>query len=849
MPRAFTTAEFDRWTSGKFVTHLDVLIERVSGGVTVMQSYRDFGGVIWIRSARLTPASVDTIIGSGSLTLHRQVGDQSLAPLIKASSLNQDGGVYAPALDFGREIEFRVALTEPGVDPAASDWKVLFQGVTDDPEWPNKVGPVTVPFRDRAGPLSDTYIRSKRTYGSEAGVDAFTVMQQIVDDAMGAGQYVLDDRTSGARFNVTDFPVEGISVWEALEKLALQWGGKRLGQEWNETAGEFRIAVNEPDRNKSLADYTAGPNTYLEIHQISTGGKNLRNIIRGTYLNSSTSKKESVQIPAEADVDTDPSVQKYGPRFFGLTEDASKGIDTATEMTAMVQAIYDDLSVPIIPQEPETKLCWFAQVDDLVTWGANALLYDEAQDAAVLGLTHDFPEPGVGRTRWRVAGKPKGAYRSWLQRAVDIAGLNAIALDDASYTISELDVTSETDTQVTLGWAIGAAVDEVWYAVRTFAMPYTRDYWADVKANVTPLADGVTTLVVAKPAEDHVTLVQVEARRIDPASGELTARVWRKIVYAKDAQAPVIELDDSETATIGTQWLRIQERGIAVTKVEAQTQIGTQAAGAKAAPTRGLGAASTVRGGTLATGEYEQDVTLDQTRFSWITFFLTLETGEMQVVGPFGFDRNKEPDLLQVEVSGKKIKTLADSDGKSLKAYRTDVASTDAAYWEKSVDGKSYTFDVPVPDAERWAVRVCAYSDPVANVTSSTPQDCEDVTVAGPTASTEPVWTVIDAAPPANLDDIMSYTLQADSAPTGYTAEVYERHDTGSGMTGYTKIASLAAPPTTETTYTYDTNWLRNDSGSKLVQYEIKAEILNGSGVVVETQSAQASWYHGTTLG
>jgi hypothetical protein len=108
-----SSAEFQTlnlWESGEFVTHVDVLIERPEGEGTVMQSYRDFGGRNWIRSVRVNPASVDTPIGSASVTLLRQAGGDSLAPLVTGSALNQNGGDFAPALDLGREIEIAACI-------------------------------------------------------------------------------------------------------------------------------------------------------------------------------------------------------------------------------------------------------------------------------------------------------------------------------------------------------------------------------------------------------------------------------------------------------------------------------------------------------------------------------------------------------------------------------------------------------------------------------------------------------------------------------------------------------------------------------------------------------------------
>lgn len=483
------------WSAGALVNHLDVLIERPSGETTVMQSYRDFGGRYWIKSLSIQRPSVDQPIGSGTLTLFRQVGTDSLAPLMTASAMNQDGEVYAPALDFGREIEIRSAQEPAGVllsasagaaigatsvsvdyvshpmasgstvnwtggckavlsadadtgdtsltvsalqlaiadgelglcsiEPVDSAWEIVFQGLTDDIDWPRKSGDVTVPFRDYAGVMSETFFRDELVFGSEVGVDAFEIMQDMVDTGMGAGQFTLDDLTTGARYMVTKLIVRDVSVWQALQNLALEWGGKAIRQEWNEAESEFRIAVIEPDREKSVPDYNIGPSTFFEVHQLSTGVKNVRTIVRGQAIDKETGELLTVQIPEEVDIGTDPLVNLYGPRFLAFVEDSNESaIDSLPELTAMVQAAYDDVSTPILPIEVETPYAPWARVDDLVRWLPNAVLFDENFDAANVSLKDEHSAPGVAHTRFGGANHPKGALGAWLRKGAEIAGVN-----------------------------------------------------------------------------------------------------------------------------------------------------------------------------------------------------------------------------------------------------------------------------------------------------------------------------------------------------------------------------------------------------------------------------------------
>jgi hypothetical protein len=72
--------------------------------------------------------------------------------------------------------------------------------------------------------------------------------------------------------------------------------------------------VLDPDRAKVTPDYAIGPETYLEVEEISTRGKDLRTIVRGECVERATGKLLTSQLPLEADVPTDPLVLQYGQR-------------------------------------------------------------------------------------------------------------------------------------------------------------------------------------------------------------------------------------------------------------------------------------------------------------------------------------------------------------------------------------------------------------------------------------------------------------------------------------------------------------------------------------------------------
>src|SRR5206468_2125903 len=112
---------------------------------------------------------------------------QTLSPLRTDSTLNRldDGITYGPQIDLVRAITIETATTPIGVLPGASNFKLKFKGTTGTVNFGSS--PVVVECRDEGGLLVDRWVETKKQYGSLAGVPIETVMQQILDDNLGAG--------------------------------------------------------------------------------------------------------------------------------------------------------------------------------------------------------------------------------------------------------------------------------------------------------------------------------------------------------------------------------------------------------------------------------------------------------------------------------------------------------------------------------------------------------------------------------------------------------------------------------------------------------------------------------------
>lgn len=420
----------------------------------------------------------------------------------------------------------------------------------------------------------------------------------------------------------------------------------------------------------------------------------------------------------------------------------------------------------------------------------------------------------------------------------------------------------QSDTGVTIEFTRGAAVVEVWaaYAVVTAGMVTNYDFATLVAPFVAPLPDGATSFPVPRPGDGQVTLVQ-----LDPRLSDLVAGKPHRLTVTATPQVPHVELDDKESATKGTQWWKITERGIPVTAVAVQTQVGTEPISGFVAPTRIAGAVSVVRGGTLGAGEYEHDVTLDATRSSWIVPRLTLGNGAAPIVlGPFAFDRDRNPNIVSaLVVSDRKLSVTGDTDTKSFQVFEGEYPWA-AGRWKATRDGLADTIDLAATDiagvaglgsAASKLYTVVVYGAASGYVDGTTPYDRRTVTVAGATATApDSVWETVDATAPIAPTsgagpDVVTLRLDATTAPVGWTVAVfYGASLTSTNPDPMTDITStlapaLGAPPTALTSYTYGTGYPASRAiDSQYVTAKFRVDLKDATGVVRDTRTVQANW-------
>lgn len=272
-------------------------------------------------------------------TPHTMQGD-GFAPGDKSSAWNQFNGEYAPLLQSMREAILYVATTDPGVPPQPTDWVTLFHGYLGD-STRTEGSSVTCECRDLAKRLQKAVIEDNQDYGSESGTPAETVIQQIIDNNLGAGVVQLYCPVSPG-FMITPYTVDAEqstkTVWDAIQEVAAQIGWF-LGYRWDTTTQAYRLMFMEPPRGKDLdnPDFVLDWEWDFYVHTLDITDKDIRNAIRVSYRDKATGERKSVTVTNQASID------EYGRCFMGIGEADTSHIDTAAEAQAMGEAAASDL--------------------------------------------------------------------------------------------------------------------------------------------------------------------------------------------------------------------------------------------------------------------------------------------------------------------------------------------------------------------------------------------------------------------------------------------------------------------------------------------------------------------------
>ena len=378
------------------------------------QDLRDLGtdGINILVGGQIT-TTVDDLTWRATVRVRLGADTEGASPLLGASLLNRASGVYSPLLTPGAQIRLYADTLGTGESESDTTKRLMFWGRIDRSDFASN--PMTLTCRDLGGILLDTIVRVDRTYGDkDSPVPAADVMQQFLNDnadligGTAPTLYVADTST----YVVTEFRQVGVSILDALNTLADLFGF-RVRYTFD-PSDNFVLTLYDPQRDRVIpsgGDYTIAPTEYHEVPQASLDITNVRNHLLGWYVDGVTGEALSVEVSDAG------SIAAFGDRFEQFGGDAVANIRDGNTMLTFLQFALADQASPPFDHEVKALFLHFVALGDVPEFSGNAVHYDDPQQLAVVGITHDFPDSGNGAatTSLPCRGSPSGAYKRWLR--------------------------------------------------------------------------------------------------------------------------------------------------------------------------------------------------------------------------------------------------------------------------------------------------------------------------------------------------------------------------------------------------------------------------------------------------
>lgn len=385
-------------------------------------------GYDWIRSVEIRE-SVDDATAKATVELFPFAGqgDVSCSPFVNGGLFNFASGVYVAygqlLLPY-KKIRISLAVTATDAAPATGDYVLSFTGRIASVEVSDKA--VTLQCEDHFADLQSLFVETTEvTYARNAGVnDALEdVIQALLDDwdnGLGVTLWSVNG-TLMTPFNAGDSPAwnllptksDRIPVADAIRRL-VDMIGWDIRYRYLSAASDRVLVLSEPDRAKAAADATFAMSQILDFRATMSLGAIRNAVVVGYYAGVKTIRKSYPADPASAPTTADgtTSVTNFGRRYFELNEEASSEIDTATEATAMAQAIEKDLALPDAQVSLTVPLYPHLELQDGVGITGDNLLISTRTILGVDAIIHRVDASG-GQTSLLLRGKP-ASRRNWV---------------------------------------------------------------------------------------------------------------------------------------------------------------------------------------------------------------------------------------------------------------------------------------------------------------------------------------------------------------------------------------------------------------------------------------------------
>lgn len=400
--RTLTGHDEDVLRSRDRTARVQVKLEDADG---TLVDVTDFHGYNWLTSCEVN-VTTDPPISTATIKLQRTIGALSLVPLLEGSPLNLNAaGSYSPLVNPNRDVEIRTATMMAGADVGSADYdEFVWKGISAPIDWGGE-GPITIHCRDLMTKLNRTLLESVAQYGSDAGTTDITAALQAILDA-GFGASVIPLTTVGT----PGFAILGgerglignVTVLAACKAL-VDLIGWNLHVKWNAAAGDFRLTLWEPDRAATTASWTFARDGVVSLPVVGLDDDGIRNAAEVVFLDTSDAQQTRTDTRAA-------SITSYDRRFIRV-DARGTSVSTNAQADDMIDAILDDLQLPVIQQVADVPYFWPVELGDLYAFSANRH-YDTEQKFAVYGYRHVLTKDSA-RTILSLSAKPSGGYARW----------------------------------------------------------------------------------------------------------------------------------------------------------------------------------------------------------------------------------------------------------------------------------------------------------------------------------------------------------------------------------------------------------------------------------------------------
>lgn len=423
--RTLTAGETKLYTLDRQTAVVRVRIQDADGDFV---DFTNLEGRNFVESVRISE-HVDQTMMEATIVFTREFYDLTLAPLVEGSKLNRADGNYEALIAPNREVTIEAAVLAEGESPntdlwnvAGSSFRLLFHGDTLDWDMPdngNEMASISVPCLDLAGRLQRSLIETGRRdddtrYSPDNDELAEEVMQQILDDWAPGSVTLTTPASPGWVVNGSMDPSDDaagekwqpgiVSVWDALQQLANMIGWC-VRYRYHAASADFRLEFYEPDRAKTVADMTLGPDQYYSAERFAVRTGNVYNKLIVEWVD------EDGDIQTPVTVNDLASQGLYGVRTGIVGTGITIGLHTSTEVTTFANNLLDDVSSAEVDFAPICDFRYEIELHDLITFTANGRLFDTSRNFAVIGYVHAF-EGGCATTHLSLHGVIVGR-RNW----------------------------------------------------------------------------------------------------------------------------------------------------------------------------------------------------------------------------------------------------------------------------------------------------------------------------------------------------------------------------------------------------------------------------------------------------